>query len=339
MKNQLMTKEISKNLDQKVGLTVLLLGSTGYIGQFVKRELISRGYKVVCPVRTLSLGNNFENGKSGNFELNLSDSKAVKQFREICPPINFIVSCIASRTGGVKDSWEVEYKANLNILNLTKNLDIKLFVLLSAICVQKPMLAFQKAKIAFENDLICSGIPYSIIRPTAFFKSLSGQVERVKQGKKFIIFDSGERTACKPISEADLSNFICDSLVLPERKNRILPIGGPGPSVTPRDQGNLLFSLLGIKPRFQSIPSSSFSLFRAVLSPLGPVSSRISDLREFAAIGRYYATESMLVWDSKAGEYNSTLTPEFGSHTLKEFYENVLSQGIKGQELGSHKLF
>ena len=66
-------------------------------------------------------------------------------------------------------------------------------VLLSAICVQKPLLAFQHAKLAFEKHLIKSGLTYSIVRPTAFFKSLSGQVERVRRGKPFLIFGLHER--------------------------------------------------------------------------------------------------------------------------------------------------
>lgn len=40
---------------------------------------------------------------------------------------------------------------------------------------------FQKAKLAFEEKLVAAGeageIGYSIVRPTAFFKSVSGQLE------------------------------------------------------------------------------------------------------------------------------------------------------------------
>lgn len=43
------------------------------------------------------------------------------------------------------------------------------------------MLQFQKAKLAFEAELTAAGdageIGYSIVRPTAFFKSVSGQLE------------------------------------------------------------------------------------------------------------------------------------------------------------------
>ena len=54
---------------------------------------------------------------------------------------------------------------------------VRHFVLLSAICVQKPLLEFQRAKLKFENELMAAGdITYSIVRPTAFFKSLAGQV-------------------------------------------------------------------------------------------------------------------------------------------------------------------
>ena len=43
------------------------------------------------------------------------------------------------------------------------------------------------------------------MRPTAFFKSLSGQVERVRGGRPFLLFGDGTLTACKPISDADLA--------------------------------------------------------------------------------------------------------------------------------------
>ncbi len=51
------------------------------------------------------------------------------------------------------------------------------FVLLSAICVQKPLLEFQRAKLKIETELQSQNdLTYAIVRPTAFFKSLGGQV-------------------------------------------------------------------------------------------------------------------------------------------------------------------
>ncbi len=120
--------------------------------------------------------------------------------------------------------------------------------------MQKPLLAFQRAKLAFEAALIASGLRYSIVRPTAFFKSLSGQIERVRQGRPFLVFDDGRLTACKPISDADLADYVADCLEDEGRWNRILPIGGPGEAITPRQQGEVLFAMLGRAPKFRSVP-------------------------------------------------------------------------------------
>ena len=78
-----------------------------------------------------------------------------------------------------KDSQLIDYQATRNALDAGKKAGAKHFVLLSAICVQKPLLEFQRAKLKFEAELQADGeISYSIVRPTAFFKSLAGQVKR-----------------------------------------------------------------------------------------------------------------------------------------------------------------
>jgi divinyl chlorophyllide a 8-vinyl-reductase len=48
------------------------------------------------------------------------------------------------------------------------------------------------------------------VRPTAFFKSLAGQIELVKQGKPYVMFGDGNLASCKPISEQDLAKFMAD---------------------------------------------------------------------------------------------------------------------------------
>jgi divinyl chlorophyllide a 8-vinyl-reductase len=80
----------------------------------------------------------------------------------------------------------------------------------------------------------------------------------------------------------------------------------------------------------------------AIVATLGALSRVIPPLRdkaEFARIGRYYATESMLVWDAAAARYDAAATPSFGEQTLREFYARVLRDGLAGQELGDHAMF
>ncbi len=250
-----------------------------------------------------------------------------------------VVSCIASRSGAPDDAWRVDYSANCNLLECVRATSVRQFVLLSAICVQRPRLAFQRAKLAFERRLCESGIPYSIVRPTAYFKSLAGQVERVKAGRPFLVFGDGRLTACKPISERDLASFIVDCLEDPERVDRILPIGGPGPAITPRDQAEMLCELAGQPVRLREISPRLFDAAEAVLAPLSRLFPGLAAKAEFARIGRFYATESMLVWDESRQVYDAEATPGHGNDTLRDFYARVLRDGLAGQDLGEHRLF
>ncbi len=249
-----------------------------------------------------------------------------------------VVSCLASRTGAPDDAWAIDHRAHLNALEAAQAVGVGHFVLLSAICVQKPLLAFQRAKLAFEAALIASGLRYSIVRPTAFFKSLSGQIERVRRGKPFLMFGDGALTACKPISDDDLADYIARCLDDGACWNRVLPIGGPGPAITPREQGERLFALLGRPARLQSVPVALLDGIVGGLSILGRVSPALARKAELAKIGRYYATESMLVLDAATGRYDAAATPSTGTRTLFDFYADVIA-GAPAPELGDHAVF
>ena len=65
----------------------------------------------------------------------------------------------------------------------------------------------------------------------------------------------------------------------------------------------------------------------------------LQDSAEFGRIGRYYATESMLVWDPKKKEYIADETPSYGKDTLEAFFQRAVKEGLKGQELGDAAVF
>jgi len=64
----------------------------------------------------------------------------------------------------------------------------------------------------------------------------------------------------------------------------------------------------------------------------------LRDKAELARIGRYYATESMLVWNSTLNRYDANLTPEWGQETLQDHYLQ-LATGSKTVDLGDHAVF
>lgn len=311
-----------------------MLGATGTIGRATLYSLIERGHDVVCFVRPGSTVDADCEVRHG--DVTEPDSIAKDGFRG--EMFDVLLSCLASRSGVPEDAWKVDHRAHINVLNAARLCGVSHVVLLSAICVQKPRLEFQRAKLAFENELIESGVTYSIVRPTAFFKSLSGQIDRVKRGKPFLVFGNGELTSCKPISDDDLANYLADCLDNTEMHNRILPIGGPGEAITPMQQGEMLFSLLGRTPKYKFVPLKLLDAIIAGLSLAGHILPAAARKAELARIGRYYASESMLVFDHLTGEYDAEATPSTGSETLYEHYRRLIDHEIV-VERGEHSVF
>ena len=325
---------------------VFVIGATGTIGQATVRALLQRGHQVVCFVRpragvrgalAADASRQLLQGATVRFGA-VTDPAALARDGLCGEHFDVLVSCLASRTGAPKDAWAVDHQAHVHALEAARAAGVTQVVLLSAICVQKPLLAFQHAKLAFEKALIESGLTYSIVRPTAFFKSLSGQIERVRRGKPFLLFGDGRLTACKPISDRDLGDYLADCLDQPDRHNRILPIGGPGPAITSREQGDKLFALLGRQPKFSHVPVALLDVIIAVLGTLGRLIPRLADKAELARIGRYYATESMLVLNPQTGQYDADATPSTGTETLFDFYADLAS-GKVAAERGDHAVF
>ena len=314
-------------------MRVCVLGATGTIGRATVRALQRRGHEAVCFVRAET--SMFDGGMVRIVDptdpTSLTKAFANERF-------DAVVSCMASRTGAPKDAWAVDHGAHLNVLRAARATGVGHFVLLSAICVQKPLLAFQQAKLAFEAALVGSGLRYSIVRPTAFFKSLAGQIDRVRRGRPFLIFGDGTLTACKPIDDDDLADYIVGCLDHEDRWNRILPIGGPGEAITPRRQGEGLFALLGCPPRYRSVPIGILDVVIGGLGVAGRVAPPLAAKAELARIGRYYATESMLVLDPSTGRYDAAATPSTGTRTLFDFYADVIA-GAEAPDRGDHAVF
>ena len=317
---------------------VFMVGATGTIGRATVRALLDHGHEVTCFVRP---------SRTGKHRL---PSGAIVRSGDVTDPASIVrdgfggerfdavVSCMASRTGAPKDAWAIDHRAHMHLLAAAQQANVQQFVLLSAICVQKPRLAFQHAKLAFEETLMESGLAWSIVRPTAYFKSVSGQVARVMQGRPFLVFGDGQLTSCKPISDRDLGEYLATCMTDASCANRILPIGGPGDAITPLQQAEHLFALLDRAPQIRKVPVAMIRTIAGSLDALGRVIPPLAAKAELARIGEYYATESMLVWDAERQRYDADATPSTGSDTLFDYYAQLV-RGESVVERGEHAVF
>lgn len=233
--------------------------------------------------------------------------------------IEALVSCLASRSGIKKEAYEIDYQATLNCMNVGIECNVQHFVLLSAICVRKPLLQFQQAKLKFEAALQNqTDMSYSIVRPTAFFKSVSGQGERIQQGKSFLIFQ--DSTRCNPIAESDLATYLIDCIHSLERKNQIINLGGPDNPMTKLQQGEMLFQAYEREPKYTYLPVAIFDIAINTLQFLANIfqSEQLENAAELGRIGKYYAVEDMVT--TKSNE-------KYGTITLEEHFNRVANEG------------
>ena len=299
-------------------------GATGYIGREIVKRALKRGYTVHASVR---LNSKTALPQNDRLKLDIIQTERDKTAFNI-PMGASVISCISSRTGTARDAHNIDYQMNMALLNCARASDANVFLMLSAICVQKPKLAFQHTKLKFEDALQTSGLKYSIVRPTAYFKSLTGQIKRVEKNLPFLFFGDGTQTACTPISKRDLAEFMLDTIHEHSSWNKILPIGGPQPALTPADMAAIISKIYNKPTVTRSVSPKIFDILRTIIAPLRPISRWAREKSELMNIGKYYATESMLVWDAASGHYDAKRTPSTGQDT---FYDHVL----KMRETGS----
>ena len=225
------------------GEKVAVVGATGYIGKAVVREAVRRGYQTTAVVRDPAAA--AAEPKFAGANVVQADVTVPSTLTGPLGSADVVISCLASRSGSKKDSFAIDYQATLNCLEAAKAAGARHFVMLSAFCVKSAeigdeyALQFQYAKKDMEAALRSqSDVSYTIVRPTAFFKSVSGQVEVVDGGGPFVYFDlgGGKCATCNPIAEADLAAALVDTIGDKTKENMLWNLGGPDEGLSMKQQ-------------------------------------------------------------------------------------------------------
>jgi len=234
--------------------TILIIGATGYIGGAVVQQAVKDGYRVIAVTRSAKEDTRFLGAEA--VVADVADPASMEQLFNH-HKIDAVISCLACRSGLTEDFFAIDYHATLNVLNVGKQHGISKFILLSAICTRKPELPLQQAKLLMEDELIRSGVDYSIIRPTAYFWVFDVQTPMIEKGRPGYVVGSGDQAVHNPISKEDLAEFMVDCISDPERRNRIFVLGGPevdGNVVTYKESLEMIFKQMGKEPKISRIP-------------------------------------------------------------------------------------
>lgn len=274
---------------------ILLAGATGYLGYYVLNALIENQNQVLAIARN---PNKLKNNNENFLEVKQAEVTKPDTLRDICKGIDTVISTVGiTRQKDGLTYLDVDYKANMNLLEEAKKADVKHFVYVSAINGNKYRnLKIFEAKEKFVDALKSSGLNYTIIRPNGFFSDMKDFLQMAKSGRVYL-FGSGNQKF-NPIHGKDLATFILDNL---EETNKELTIGGPD-VLSLNDISKLALNTLNKPIKIIHLPDWMRKL-------------TIWSLRIFTSVKTYGPIEFFLTFMAE-----DNIAPTYGEHHLKDFY-------------------
>lgn len=282
---------------------VLLAGISGYLGSYIAKELQKRSY----PIRAIA--RNPERLKQKNIEANEIFKAEVTQpdsIKDCCKNIDVVISSIGiTKQKDGLTYMDVDYQANMNLLQQAVKSGVGKFVYVSVLNGENlRQLKICDAKELFVEQLIESKLDYCIIRPNGFFSDMTEFYTMAEKGRVYL-FGNG-KFKVNPIHGDDLASVCVDAI---EKSDQEIKVGGPE-TLTHNEIAMTAFEVLGIKPKITYIPDW---LRVAILKMV----------RVFTGSKVYGPIEFFMTVMSM-----NMVAPEFGKHTLKEYFSNRRDMNI-----------
>ncbi len=279
---------------------ILLAGGTGYLGSYILSELLNKGLSTKAIVRDENkISNLLKNNEK--LEILKADLTRPDSIENSCKDVDVVISSVGrTKQKGKFTHWDVDYQANLNLLNEAKKRGVEKFIYISVIGGDKLRnIAVCDAKEKFVDELKKSGLEYCIVRPNGFFSDMSEFFKMAQKGRVYL-FGTGE-LKLNPIHGEDLAKLCVNQI---DSDVCELDVGGPE-IFTHKEIAEMAFKVAGKKTKITYIPN----WVRKLLLKLGKV-----------LMSKYKYGSFEFFMNAMAMEM---LAPKYGKHSLKEHFEKL----------------
>ena len=281
---------------------ILVAGATGYLGKYIVENLIERNFNTTVLVRNPTKFETFGIPVNRLLQAEVTNPSSLIN---CCDGIDVVISSvgITRQTDGFS-YMDVDYQANLNLLNEAKKNGVRKFVYVSVLNGEKlRKLKICDAKEKFAEELKKSGLAYCIIRPNGFFSDMTEFYNMAKNGRIYLFGDGKFKS--NPIHGEDLAQVCVDAISQEENE---IDIGGPE-TFSQIGIATIAFEAAGKPVKITHIPDW---IRRLVLRSLKLILStnKFGPIEFFMTV---MATEMT--------------APEFGAHTLKNYFNSLNNDG------------
>ncbi len=225
----------------------LVAGASGYLGRFIVAELHRREIPVRALVRNQAAAEKFTVHDAPQLhglvdDWFITDVTKPETLDGICKDITHVISALGV-TKQKADPWDVDFLANLHLLEHAEAAGVESFSYINVINSHVGTSILARAKYAFSEVLKRSSLKTQIINPSGYFSDLTEIFNLVKRGIA-VQFGDGN-TRMNPIHGSDLAKFVVDHAL---GESGQWDVGGPD-IFTMKEVYNLASRAMGKAPR------------------------------------------------------------------------------------------
>ena len=211
-------------------MKVLVTGGTGFIGPKVVHALRARGREVRALVRRPDRATQLASWGAELVAGDVTDPASLRAAVEGCTHVVHLVSILK---GSPSEFQRVMTQGTADLIAAAKEAGVERFALMSALGTSeatKDTVPYFTSKWAMEQEILRSGLEYTIFRPSFVFGRDGGAlplfIKQVRYSPVVTVIGSGLQ-GIQPIWAEDVAEYFTRSVDHPQAANRTFEIGGP----------------------------------------------------------------------------------------------------------------
>jgi uncharacterized protein YbjT (DUF2867 family) len=196
---------------------ILVTGGAGRLGRLVVKHLSAAGYRVRGMSRRASPGEDWPGAewKQADLETGAGIPQAVEGMD--------VVVHVASR-GQKRRMWQIDVEGTRRLLDAARQARVSHVVYISIVGIDKVPYAYGKAKLACEDLIEHSGLPWSILRATQFHYGIDVLLTFLTRLPLVALLPTD--LLLQPVAEEDVARRLCE-IVQASPSGRLPDMGGP----------------------------------------------------------------------------------------------------------------